>query len=355
MDIFVDRKPVRDLYSTPLLHQTYFWSQVKENLGFESQAFELKVKASSQLSAFYSDDLLVLFHPVSRDQVAGYVPYGPALTPEAGNEGCFIEELSEMVRPLLPPNCILLRYDLPWRSIWDNDLPEVQMQEIRMNYGTENHSLRKAPSNLLPNNTMIVNLRPDESDILMSMKPKTRYNIRLAQRKGVQVKIGGYDDLDVFYRLYEETCERNRLNLHNRLFFESLYRTNHEDPNTGFELLVAYLDDIPLSAMFLTFSSSRATYLYGASSNQMRESMSTYALQWEAIRQAKASGCLQYDLFGVAPSRNAENHPMAGLYRFKQGFGGDVFHRMGCWDFYLNDELASQLISAEAAGTGYHL
>lgn len=356
MNISVDRKPLRCLYNTPLLHQTYFWSQVKENQGFEAQAYELKVRAQGQLSAFYSDDMLILLHPISRDSQIAYVPYGPALTPQSGLEGEFLEELSETVRPMLPESCIMLRYDLPWKSPWEEEeTPEVQLQEIRINYGTENHSIRKAPSDMLPTSTMIVDLRNSEEDILMSMKPKTRYNIRLAMRKGVQVHTGSYEDLDTFYRLYTDTCTRNGLNLHKQMFFESMYRTNYEDPNTGFELLIATLDGIPLSAMFLTFSSKRATYLYGASSSHGRDSMSTYALQWEAMRQAKKAGCTQYDLFGVAPSSDAVNHPMAGLYRFKQGFGGSMIHRMGCWDFYLKEDLAMQLASSEAADGGYHL
>lgn len=360
MDVHIDRKPVRFLYNTPLLHQTYFWSQVKQRQGFNARAFDLKVRASDinpggQLSAFYSDDMLVLFHPVSRDEVIGYVPYGPALAPQGGMEGLFLEELSESIRPLLPDNCIMLRYDLPWRSPWDELSLEAQAQEIRFNFGTKNHGLRKAPTDMLPANTMILNLVPSEQEILMGMKPKTRYNIRLALKKGVNVRVGGYCDLDVFYGLYRETCQRNGLTLHDRSFFESLYQTNHEDEGTGFELLVSELDGTPLSAMFLAFSSNRATYLYGASSSSNRESMSTYALQWAAIRHAKASGCTQYDLFGVSPETSSANHPMAGLYRFKQGFGGDMLNRLGCWDFCLQPELAEQLRSSEAAGSGYHL
>ena len=81
--------------------------------------------------------------------------------------------------------------------------------------------------------------------------------------------------------------------------------------------------------MFLVRSEHRSTYLYGASSSKIRHLMPTYALQWAAICRAKAVGSLEYDMFGVAPSPDP-THPMYGLWKFKHGFGGDVFHQLGC-------------------------
>jgi lipid II:glycine glycyltransferase (peptidoglycan interpeptide bridge formation enzyme) len=199
---------------------------------------------------------------------------------------------------------------------------------------------------------MFVNLQGSEEQILSGMHHKTRYNIRLALRKGVEVRQVGRDRLEIFYSLYEETCERNRITLHDRFFFDALY--NAEDEGAGIVLLMAFFEGQPLSAMFLSRSSRRATYLYGASSSQRRNSMSTYALQWYAIQLAKHWGCTEYDLFGVSPSQG-KHHPMSGLYTFKKGFGGTAFHRMGCWDFAYDEEQASQLFAYEMVGEGYHL
>jgi lipid II:glycine glycyltransferase (peptidoglycan interpeptide bridge formation enzyme) len=82
--------------------------------------------------------------------------------------------------------------------------------------------------------------------------------------------------------------------------------------------------------------------------------MATYALQWEAIQRAKARGCTEYDMFGIS-SKPEPSHPLYGLYRFKRGFGGTIFHRMGCWDYPLNTELYERYRTAEMTSQGYHL
>jgi lipid II:glycine glycyltransferase (peptidoglycan interpeptide bridge formation enzyme) len=90
--------------------------------------------------------------------------------------------------------------------------------------------------------------------------------------------------------------------------------------------------------MFLILSRERGTYLYGASSSENRRFMASYAVQWEAIRKARDFGCTEYDMFGCAPN-SRQSHPLYGLYRYKRGFGGRLYHRMGCWDYpFLPDE-----------------
>jgi lipid II:glycine glycyltransferase (peptidoglycan interpeptide bridge formation enzyme) len=120
------------------------------------------------------------------------------------------------------------------------------------------------------------------------------------------------------------------------------------------ELLIAEFDSQSLAAMFLVYSGQRATYLYGASSALKRDYMATYALQWEAIIRARKKGCTEYDMFGTAPYRDP-SHPLYGLYRFKTGFGGYMFHRMGCWDYPFCEQDYEQFISLEMKSKGYHL
>ncbi len=151
---------------------------------------------------------------------------------------------------------------------------------------------------------MFVNLQGgSEEQILSRMHHKTRYNIRLALRKGVEVRQVGRDHLGTFYSLYEDTCERNRITLHDRSYFDALYSA--EDEGAEIVLLMAFFDGQPLSAMFLSRSARRATYLYGASSSNMRNSMSTYALQWHAIQLAKRWG-------DVLSMICLESHPLGG-------------------------------------------
>ncbi len=356
MNLAVQEKEPARLYDTPLLHQSYFWSQVKQNQGFNIKAFDIKTRLSDlngkPSSSYLLDDVMVQLIPINRKNSIAYIPYGPTLLPNEDRMGSFLEDLSMHLREVLPPECILLRYDLPWQSIWDEEDVPRSLQNVRLNWGTSKKLLRKAVSNQLPSHTMFIDLRQDEDEILYRMHHKTRYNIRLALRKGVEVKQVGPGYLQAFYDLYQQTCERNHITLHDRSFFDALYQA--EDSDAGIVLLMAFLEDQPLSAMFLSRSANQATYLYGASSSSRRNSMSTYALQWAAIKLAKSWGCTDYDMFGVSSSGDT-SHPMHGLYTFKKGFGGWAYERMGCWDFAFNEELANELFAYEMVDSGYHL
>jgi lipid II:glycine glycyltransferase (peptidoglycan interpeptide bridge formation enzyme) len=105
--------------------------------------------------------------------------------------------------------------------------------------------------------------------------------------------------------------------------------------------------------MFLVLSKKRGTYMYGASSGIKRNLMATYAVQWEGIRLAQQAGCEEYDMFGTAPNPTS-SHPMYGLYRFKSGFGGEMYHRMGCWDYPLDQEQYRAFRAQEINFQGYH-
>ena len=163
-------------------------------------------------------------------------------------------------------------------------------------------------------------------------------------------------DLDIWYQLYKETCQRKRIYLHDPEYFRTVLETHvgEDRSKADVELLIAEIDETPLAAMFLAISGKRATYLYGASSSSKRNYMGTYALQWEAIRRAQQRSCTEYDLFGVSP-RPEPSHPLYGIHRYKIGFGGTLFHRLGCWDYPLDSRNYNLHLSAEMTSQGYHL
>jgi lipid II:glycine glycyltransferase (peptidoglycan interpeptide bridge formation enzyme) len=101
-----------------------------------------------------------------------------------------------------------------------------------------------------------------------------------------------------------------------------------------------------IAAIVVLFRGKQATYLYGASSNLKRSLMAPYALQWRAMQDAKALGCTQYDLYGIPPDENPD-HPMAGLYRYKTGFGGRIIRRPGSWDYPYKPALCALFSGAE--------
>ena len=183
-----------------------------------------------------------------------------------------------------------------------------------------------------------------------------RYNIRLSCRRGVQVREVDASWLDEWLVLCRETAERNHIIHQDRRYFEALFaaRDNNPDDRTSLHLLMAEAEGIPLAGMFLSISENQASYLYGASSSRQRNKMAPYALQWQAICMAKECGCRYYDMFGVAPSPSV-SHPMHGLYRFKTGFGGFLYHRQGCWDYPLQEDLYPVYYVQALNEEGYHL
>ncbi len=366
-------KDVAEVYETSIVQQTAFWSEVKRNMGVESMAFNFKFRKDDFLKVDSASDtevsdILVVNQRLDNNHSIAYVPYGPELEPVDGAEGVFIEELSECLRSYLPSDTIMIRYDLSWESFWARDPdyfhedgvwagpPDVPMQELRFNFDTINWNIKKAHTNFLPAHTIFLDITKSEDEIMASMKPKTRYNIGLAQRKGVTVRELGMTDLDVWYELYRETTIRNGLFLHPRDYFEAvlLARANNTASPAQVKLLLAEAEGMPLSAMFLVLSGKRATYLYGASASMNKNYMASYALQMEAILIAKAHGCREYDLFGVSPGPD-ESHPMYGLYRFKTGFGGKIFHSLGSWDYPFDEKVYSFYTAHEMTAAGYHI
>ncbi|MDX5348660.1 MAG: peptidoglycan bridge formation glycyltransferase FemA/FemB family protein [Hymenobacteraceae bacterium] len=373
MILEIDEKVTHQKRKTPLIQQTAYWSEVKRQQGISSLAVDIKAKAEDLFTEpatqkIVSDDLLILLQHIDSEHQVAYVPYGPNIEPSEENQGRFLEQLSEKLREVLPEKCIMVRYDLHWQSHWAKDKdyynedghfegpPARQNQEFRFNFNTDNWNLRKANSDILPSNTIFIDLRKSEEELLRGMKSKTRYNIKLAKKRGVMVRKAAANELHIWNDLYQDTTNRNGIFLDDIDYFKSVLENNSKNTHSPaeVELLIAEKDGTPLAAMFLVMSGGRATYLFGASSSENRNLMATYAMQWEAMKRAKAKGCTQYDMFGIAPKPDP-SHPMYGLYKFKTGFGGRIFHRMGCWDYPLDHEKYKLYQATELNGQGYHL
>ena len=179
-------------------------------------------------------------------------------------------------------------------------------------------------------NTVWLDLTGGEDEWLARMKQKTRYNIRLAERKGVRVRAGGPDDLPLLYRMYAETSVRDGFVIRGAEYYQTLWREFMERGLA--EPLIAEVEGEPVAGIFLFYFANRAWYLYGMSREAHREKMPNYLLQWEAMRRAKSRGCTQYDLWG-APDVFEESDSMWGVFRFKEGLGGRVVRTAGAWDY----------------------
>ncbi len=170
-----------------------------------------------------------------------------------------------------------------------------------------------------------------EDEVLAGCHQKTRYNIRLAKRKGVVVKEGTREDLKDFHKIMIETGSRDGFIIRSLDYFEKMY---DELAPKHMKLLMAYYEDKPISGIIPIMYGNKTWYLYGASSNQHRNLMPNYLLQWEMIRQAIQNKCDIYDFRGVSGVVD-ESHPQYGLYRFKKGFGAEFTEFIGevYWPF----------------------
>ena len=204
-------------------------------------------------------------------------------------------------------------------------------------------------------NTVLLDVSPSEEEMLARMKQKTRYNVRLAGKKGVTVRTGTPADFPLLYRMYVETAVRDGFIIREEHYYQTVWnmffglkvrKLDGEKVETFqpsnlptfqpiCEPLIAEVDGDPVAAVFLFAFAGRAYYVYGMSREVHREKMPTYLLQWEAMKWAKAHGCNIYDLWG-APDVFDESDSMWGVFRFKEGLGGYVSCTLGAWDFAPN-------------------
>ena len=174
-----------------------------------------------------------------------------------------------------------------------------------------------------------VDLTASDDEMLARQKQKTRYNIRLAARKGVEVREGTVDDLDAWYDLYDTTAERDEFTIHDREYYRLVLGTLQ--PRDMATLLLAYHEGDLLAGIIVFRFGRQAQYMYGASGNRKRNLMAPYLLQWEGMRWAKARGATVYDLWGI-PDQLEESEDLWGVYRHKRGYGGEIVRYVGAFD-----------------------
>jgi lipid II:glycine glycyltransferase (peptidoglycan interpeptide bridge formation enzyme) len=214
-------------------------------------------------------------------------------------------------------------------DLWEDEKPE-----------TWNLKLETSSHNIQPPRTIVVDISREEETILSHMKQKTRYNIRLAEKKGVTVR--AWADLESFHKMMLVTGGRDGFGVHSYEYYKRAYELMQSKQMC--EILVAEYEGKPLAALFVARNGNRAYYLYGASTDEERNRMPTYLLQWEAMRWAKARGCEEYDLWGVPDEDEVtleanfekQHDGLWGVYRFKRGFGGELKRAVQAMDRVYN-------------------
>ncbi|HTO23019.1 MAG TPA: peptidoglycan bridge formation glycyltransferase FemA/FemB family protein [Spirochaetia bacterium] len=336
--------PLSALDESPELLQSGFWGAFKQEFGWKPLAFEIETAAASSEAPVATFGLLVLTRRLARRFWIAYVPFGPTHDPGT-RRGELLSAISGAVRPFLPRGTLFLRFDLPWPREGEN--PGLRRPGAL--------AVEKSPNDMQPASTVVVDISGTPEVVLGRMKSKTRYNIRLAEKKGVSVTEGSGQDLARWYAIYQETARRDRIGIHSLAYYEGLLGASRSYPGkpAAVQLLLAWHEGELLAGNVVAFWKTRAAYLYGASSGVKRNLMPTYALQWEAMQRARSAGCTSYDLFGVPP-RPDPGHPMAGLYQFKTGFSEQVLERWGTWDVRYRPVLCALYRAAEAVRMFYY-
>lgn len=266
--------------------QSWDWGEFQRNLGRKVWYLDLD-----------GQYVLVIKMTLPLDKYYLYIPRTKIMINQDNLE--FLKELA------LNEKCVFLRIE--------------PVKQDLSKFGFKNYKA------IQPAKTLLLDLAKDEETLLNEMHQKTRYNIRLAAKKGIKIKEGDLSDLGTFYNLISGTYQRKKIHVYNQDYFEKLL-VNLEMA----KLYLAEYEDKILCANLVVFYGDTATYLHGGSSEEYKNLMAPYLLQWEIIKKAKQLGLKYYDFWGIE-----ERYP--GVTRFKKGFAGSEIDYQGTFDLPLNN------------------
>jgi len=307
--------------------QTWTWSQIKAEYGWaplpqswpDLPAAAMVLRRNIRLGGF-SAKLSIL-----------YVPRGPLLDwSDPARRAAVLDQLQTLARR---SGAIFIKMDpevavgsgIPGAAdATDDPTGAALVQELTQ------RGWRYSQEQIQFRNTAVLDLSADEDAWLARMKQKTRYNLRLAQRKGVAIRRGDTADLDLLYRMYAETSVRDGFVIRPLGYYRAVWGRFMEQGLA--QPLIAEVEGEPVAGLILFVFAGRAWYMYGMSREAHRDKMPNYLLQWEAMRAARAAGALSYDLWG-APDKFDESDSMWGVFRFKEGLGAQVLRTLGAWDY----------------------
>lgn len=187
---------------------------------------------------------------------------------------------------------------------------------------------------LFPEWTMTLDLNKSEEELLKEMKSKTRYNIRLAEKKGVTIKEMSNDKgFEIFSQLYFDTCKRQRYFGHTKKYHQIIWETLK---NSQAHILVAFFKDTPLAAYELFYFNKKFYYPYGGTALEYRNLMGSNLLMWETIRLGKKLGADTFDMWGSLGPNYDPNDPWAGFTRFKEGYNAKFTQMLNSHDLVIN-------------------
>lgn len=320
------------------LLQSWDWGVFKEQLGWK--IWRIAVEDNDSLIA----GAQLLVKPLPLGLSIAYVPRGPV--------GRWLDA---EVTPLLLTelNCVAQKNGAIFMKI------EPSMQSDTITKSTlERYGFRRSRINNQPQNTILLDLTRDENDILLQMRKKTRQYIGRAEREGVTVKFGGMDDLPIYCSLMRQTSRREHFPARSEHYYKTEWETFSTEHRAA--LLLAYYQKQVIAARAIFCFGSHAAEFH-AGSVDIPGVHANYLLVWEAIKWAKAQGCLTYDLWGIPdeltteennyePNPTGRNDGLWGVYQFKRGFSKQMVSYIGAYDYVYSPVLYFQFNSIFLTG-----
>lgn len=326
----------------PHLLQTWEWSQVKAKYSWEPMPFvwESEYASHEPVAAAMILKRKVINRGFAARLSILYIPKGPLM--DWNDESLRKRVLDDLQSFAKKQGAIFLKLDpdvVIGRGISENGTELAPSLGNIVASDLTARGWRYSTDQVQFKNTVEVDLSASLEELMARMKQKTRYNLRLAEKKGVMIRVGTLDDLVMLFKMYAETSVRDGFVIRDETYYQTVWQAFMENSSGNgqplSEPLIAEVDGEPVAAIFVFYFARRAYYIYGMSRDAHREKMPAYLLQWEAIKRAKRYGCKVYDLWG-APDEFNKKDSMWGVFRFKEGLGGEVVRTVGAWDYAPN-------------------
>ena len=313
--------------------QSWQWGDIKSRHGWQRYFLVWKLDGAVQAAALVlmREQKITSFFPAIRIM---YVPHGPLL--DWGNAGLREYVLQDLKSFGREKHVVFIKIDPQViKKIGIDEKPngEETVDGINVCSFLEDSGWKESQQQIQFKNTFLIDLRGSDDEILSGMKQKTRYNIRLAGRKGVSVRQIDVSELGLLYEMYASTALRDGFIIRPKDYYLDIWKTMIRSKMAS--ALAAEVGGEVVSGLILFHFHRRSYYFYGMSIEEHREKMPNHLLQWVAILHSKALGCQEYDLWG-APDDFDESDRMWGVYKFKDGFGGQIYQSIGAYDYALS-------------------
>lgn len=311
MDLRVLDESFKEKYNTLVTHviQSWQWGEFRKSLGIPLIRYGI-FEGGKLTTAFQ-----ITFHQIPfMNKFVGYLPKGPF--PD--------KKLAQALKQISKEqNCVFIKVE-----------PNIESGSA----GKVDPSFKTSLKPMFSKHNFVLDLSPSEDKLLKNMHQKTRYNIRLAERKGVRVEIR--DDnkaLKDYLKLYFETTKRQGFFGHNENYHTKVWETFLKTGDV--KIALATFNGVPLTAWMLFIFKDVIYYAYGGSSNLHRDTMSSNMVAWETIKFGKGLNLKYFDMWGALGPDADPKDPWYGFHKFKMGYGGRLVEYLGSFDLVCNSAL----------------